>query len=399
MEIVQLKDLTDIYLGVTHTPEYVWDGVPFLSVKDISGGNIVFDNCKYISEEEYNSLSEGAKPKVGDMLFCRVGTIGKPIIIPEGTPKFGSFVSLGYLRNKDSSRCKLEYLKHWMNSKSFFQQVQSNVKGASQVNLNTGWLSKFEVPLPELNDQCHIVEILNKCEEVINIRNLELYKLDELIKARFVEMFGDPVINPYGLPMMTLGELSELITKGASPSWQGFSYTDDNSQTLFVTSENVREGYLDLSSPKYIEDGFNEKQKRSMIYKGDFLINIVGASIGRAAQFNLDCKANMNQAAALVRVNDDRIRDKYLLIYLNSEKAQHMYNSMKSDTGRANLSLQDINDLSIMIPPVDKQIEYELFVEQVDKSKVIEVFITFIINRRRVWDWLRLQAQNQCGGL
>ena len=52
-----------------------------------------------------------------------------------------------------------------------------------------------------------------------------------------------------------------------------------------------------------------------------------------------------------------------------------------------------------MIPPVDKQIEYELFVEQVDKSKVIEVFITFIINRRRVWDWLRLQAQNQCGGL
>ena len=183
-------------------------------------------------------------------------------------------------------------------------------------------------------------------------------------------MFGDPVINPYGLPMMTLGELSELITKGASPSWQGFSYTDDNSQTLFVTSENVREGYLDLSSPKYIEDGFNEKQKRSMIHKGDFLINIVGASIGRAAQFNLDCKANMNQAAALVRVNDDRIRDKYLLIYLNSEKAQHMYNSMKSDTGRANLSLQDINDLSIMIPPVDKQIEYELFVEQVDKSKV-----------------------------
>ena len=197
--------------------------------------------------------------------------------------------------------------------------------------------------------------------------------------------------------MMTLGELSELITKGASPSWQGFSYTDDNSQTLFVTSENVREGYLDLSSPKYIEDGFNEKQKRSMIYKGDFLINIVGASIGRAAQFNLDCKANMNQAAALVRVNDDRIRDKYLLIYLNSEKAQHMYNSMKSDTGRANLSLQDINDLSIMIPPVDKQIEYELFVEQVDKSKVIVGYIEFII-RRKIWVWLILQVQNPFGG-
>ena len=253
-----------------------------------------------------------------------------------------------------------------------FRSQVANItkKSVNQASFAVNDLKQLKIDVPEMNRQNQIVEILNKTNELIGKRQQELDTLDELIKARFVEMFGDPVINPYRLPMMTLGELSELITKGASPSWQGFSYTDDNSQTLFVTSENVREGYLDLSSPKYIEDGFNEKQKRSMIHKGDFLINIVGASIGRAAQFNLDCKANMNQAAALVRVNDDRIRDKYLLIYLNSEKAQHMYNSMKSDTGRANLSLQDINDLSIMIPPVDKQIEYELFVEQVDKSKV-----------------------------
>ncbi len=182
-------------------------------------------------------------------------------------------------------------------------------------------------------------------------------------------MFGDPVTNPKGLPIVALGELSKLITKGASPSWQGFSYTDDSSQTIFVTSENVREGYIDLSSPKYIEDGFNEKQKRSVIHKGDFLINIVGASIGRAAQFNLDCKANMNQAAALVRVNDSRVRDKYLLTYLNSDRAQRMYDSMKSDTGRANLSLQDISDLLILLPNVEQQIEFEMFANQVDKSK------------------------------
>ena len=144
---------------------------------------------------------------------------------------------------------------------------------------------------------------------------------------------------------MVFRYLSPVISNKSQFS---FSYTKKgSSQTLFVTSENVREGYIDLSLPKYIEDGFNEKQKRSIIQKGDFLINIVGASIGRAAQFNLKCKANMNQAAALVRVNDKRIRDKYLLIYLNSDKAQMMYNSMKSDTGRANLSLQDIGNLSI----------------------------------------------------
>ncbi|MBE5834829.1 MAG: hypothetical protein E7309_09330 [Butyrivibrio sp.] len=192
---VKLKELVDIFLGVTHTPEYVFDGVPFLSVKDISDGEISFDDCKYISQEEYDSLSEGAKPKVGDMLFCRVGTLGKPIIIPEGTPLFGSFVSLGYLRNKDANRCDMNYLRYWMYSNSFWQQVNANVKGASQVNLNTGWLSKFNVVLPEMEQQKYRIATLDQCNMIIRKRKQQIEELDNLIKARFIELFGDPIKN------------------------------------------------------------------------------------------------------------------------------------------------------------------------------------------------------------
>ena len=251
-----------------------------------------------------------------------------------------------------------------------FYNTEGLVNGATRQKLTQSAVRKMKIPKLNIDVQRNIVKEIKYVKSIIAIRGKQLEKLSLLVRARFVEMFGDPISNPYELPVVKLGELSELITKGASPSWQGFSYTDDSSQTLFVTSENVREGFFDLSSPKYIEDGFNDKQKRSMIHKGDFLINIVGASIGRAAQFNLECKANMNQASALVRINDNRIIDKYLLVYLNSDKAQHMYDYMKSDTGRANLSLQDINDLTIMLPPLDKQIEYETFVQQVDKSKV-----------------------------
>lgn len=264
------------------------------------------------------------------------------------------------LRSKDNNA----------NYKYLYYALKSAKIPDTGYNRHFKWLKKIQINYPDNNRQEKIVQIFDKASDIIKNRESEISALDELIKARFIEMFGDPVTNPYSLPIVTLGELSELITKGASPSWQGFSYTDDSTQTLFVTSENVRAGYMDLSSPKYIEDSFNDKQKRSVIHKGDFLINIVGASIGRAAQFHLDCKANMNQAAALVRVNDYRIRDKYLLIYLNSERAQRMYDSMKSDTGRANLSLQDISDLSILLPSIEQQIEFEIFVTQVDKSKV-----------------------------
>ena len=244
------------------------------------------------------------------------------------------------------------------------------------------WLSTTSqktVELPVIEEQKNIVSKLDKILEVIDNQNKQLELLDEAIKARFVEMFGDPIENPYSFPILKLGELSELITKGASPSWQGYSYTEDSTQILFVTSENVREGYMDFSSIKYVEDAFNEKQKRSMIKKGDYLINIVGASIGRAAQFDMDCKANMNQAAALVRIKDNTVLDNYLLYYLNSDKAQMMYNSMKSDTGRANLSLQDIANLEILVPDLTLQVKFASFVKEIDKSRLLSNHSLFLI--------------------
>ena len=102
LPVARLSEVTDISLGLTHTPTYVSEGKPFLSVRDISSGIIDFSNCHYITDREFNSLPNGAKPREGDILFCRVGTIGKPVVIPKGTPEFGTFVSVGYLRKKDN---------------------------------------------------------------------------------------------------------------------------------------------------------------------------------------------------------------------------------------------------------------------------------------------------------
>lgn len=148
------------------------------------------------------------------MLFCRVGTLGKPIIIPEGTPLFGTFVSLGYLRNRNSDRCDLNYLKYWMYSNSFWKQVNANVKGASQVNLNTGWLSKFDIDLPGIAEQRYRISVLDKCKAVIEKREAELAALDNLIKARFVEMFGTLDTPTQAFEKATLKELCNKITDG-----------------------------------------------------------------------------------------------------------------------------------------------------------------------------------------
>ena len=338
------------------------DGYQYTYLDRFGKRKYIYDTKEYLSKKAVNESGIKIIPANTVIMSFKL-SIGKTAITAEDMYSNEAIMAF---HDKHIVEIIPEYIFYLFKYKNWDDGSNKAVMGKT---LNKAILSEVEIDICSIEEQRKIVNVLDKIMNLISARKKELSYLDTFTKARFVEMFGDPVINSKNLPVVTLGELSELITKGASPCWQGFSYTDDSSQTLFITSENIREGYIDLSSPKYIEDGFNEKQRRSVIRKGDFLINIVGASIGRAAQFNLDCKANMNQAAALVRVKDNRIKNKYLLIYLNSDRAKHMYDSMKSDTGRANLSLQDISDLNILLPAVDKQIEFENFVAQVDKSK------------------------------
>lgn len=378
--MAKLIDITGKALsGEWGSDDETGDGIPVLRTTNFTNEGVVNYNDVVTRLITKKNIDEKYLRR-GDIIIEKSGgsdkfPVGRVIYFDgdENTYLFNNFTGLLRVKNHEVWYPKYVFYSLFANYKRGGTRTFEN-KTTGLHNLKTDdFVSRYEVSEIGINEQISICNKLDKLFGIIKLREHELQILDDLIKARFVEMFGDSVTNPKGLPIVTLGELSELITKGASPSWQGFSYTDDSSQTIFVTSENVREGYIDLSFPKYIEDGFNEKQKKSVLHRGDFLINIVGASIGRAAQFNLDCKANMNQAAALVRVNDSRVRDKYLLTYLNSDRAQRMYDSMKSDTGRANLSLQDISDLLILLPNVEQQIEFEIFVKQVDKSKVIKL--------------------------
>ena len=188
LNVGKLSDIADIYLGLTHTPTYVEQGKPFLSVRDISSGVIDFSNCHYITEEEFDSLPNGARPQVGDMLFCRVGTIGKPVIIPENTPEFGTFVSVGYLRKK--ANVNNYYLKSWMENDYFMRQVYDNVAGASQINLNTGWLKNFRILIPSLELQEQFAAFVEQVDKSKLAIQKSLEKLEILKKSLMQQYFG-----------------------------------------------------------------------------------------------------------------------------------------------------------------------------------------------------------------
>ena len=231
----RLGALEEINLGFTYRPEYTNDGVYFLSVKDISGGKIDFSESKKVSKKTFDNASYGSKPKKGDILFGRVGTIGKPQIISEDIP-FCIFVSLGFLRDHLNILNK-EYICSWMNSYLFEEQVKLKVKGTAQINLNTGWLKNFYIPLPPIDEQNKItlkIEELEKNIELIEKSKKKIEKLKELLKSKIIDM-------------AIKGELTKQLP------------TDEPASKLI---KNILE-----EKRKLMEEGKIKKENLSVIYK------------------------------------------------------------------------------------------------------------------------------------
>ena len=163
---------------------------------------------------------------------------------------------------------------------------------------------------------------------------------------------------PYELPRgwewVRLGELTQVITKGSSPNWQGIQYVNEGEGILFITSENVGNYDILLEKRKFVESKFNEIEPRSILQKQDILMNIVGASIGRTAIFNLDVIANINQAVTIIRLIP-LVDHEYFLHFFNSSICIGYMYDKQVENARPNLSMGNITLFNIPLPPIFEQ--------------------------------------------
>ncbi|WP_036667132.1 restriction endonuclease subunit S [Paenibacillus sp. UNC217MF] len=366
-EKVKLGDICEIERGGSPRPidNYITEnenGVNWIKIGDTT------EDSMFITETKQKILPEGMKKsryvQPGDFLLTNSMSFGRPYIL-----KIDGCIHDGWLVLRDKNNYfHKEYLYYALSSKSTYNRFKLLAVGGVVNNLNSKIVKEVEVSLPPLGVQKQIAQNLDTVSELLDLRKKELEELDRLIKSVFYDMFGDPVTNDKGWEVKKLQDITSLITKGSSPNWQGIEYVDDPTQVLFVTSENVRETYLDLSKPKFLEDRFNDIQSRSILEKGDILLNIVGASIGRATIFDLDVRANINQAVALVRCLESECLT-YICYYLNSPKAKVMYSNMQVDVARANLSLRNVNELQILYPPLALQNQFASIVTKIEEQK------------------------------
>ena len=239
-------------------------------------------------------------------------------------------------------------------------------------NIKKSDLGKFEFEF-DTNEhkQNEIVATLSRVETVIACRKRELELLDDLIKARFVEMFGDPVTNPLGWEEHRLDEYIDYLTSG-SRGWAQYFVDEENE--LFITIKNVKNNHITLDNIQYIEAPDNKEAERTKVKAGDLLISIT-ADLGRTGVVDTDIAekgAYINQHLSLVRLDKIRVNPLYVSYFLETEGGKMQFETKNQNGVKAGLNFDAIKSLKILVPPLDMQESYLDFVKQVDKSKFID---------------------------
>ena len=197
MKNYKLKDITDVITcGVAKRPQYVDNGVMFLSSQNVKSDKIILSKYNMISEEDYEKLTKINKPEKGDILYTRVGSFGEAAVV-DFDEKFAVYVSLTLIKPK-KDLINNRYLMHYLNSPKVKEYAMNNTRGIGVQNLNVDTVRDFDIILPDLKTQKKIVEVLDKAQELIDKRKEQIEVLDALVKSRFIEMFGDPIGNTKG---------------------------------------------------------------------------------------------------------------------------------------------------------------------------------------------------------
>ena len=356
--------------------EFVDEGIPFIRGNNMIDGEIVDEDMYHITEEKHGILLKG-HVQPGDVLITTRGNIGQVAIVPERHNDSNINAQIVLLRvNKEELYNR--YLLWALQSHKAKEQYLSLQTGTALKQLPVGKLEQVKIKCVDLKSQFQIAEILDKAYQIIKSRKNELIALDDLIKARFVELFGDAVANPMHWPVKKLKDLSVQINSGNTPKGGSENYVEEG--ITFFRSQNVWKDRLEMDDIAYIDAETHASMKRSSLKHGDILmtktgrINTENSSLGRAALYmGEDDMANVNGHVYFIRLKPE-VNNKFVLRILVSPEYRDLIRSVcVGGIDKRQLNKEHIEDFPIICPPTDIVDRFIDFVEQVDKSKVMEI--------------------------
>ena len=358
MGYVKLKDVCTINMGQSPSSDSYNEnghGVPFFQ------GNADFGERYPVTRKWCSAPTKMAAPE--DILISVRAPIGAMNYVKEECCIGRGLAALTPNRAKVSP----EYIFWLLKGKN--EELNSKGTGSTFKAIGRNILEETLVPDISLEKQTECSIILEKVYRVILSRKQQLQKLDELVKARFVELFGDPKINPNKYPVCQLSEHIAFLTSG-SRGWA--QYCADDGTEWFITIRNVKDCHIETDNMQPINAPDNAEAKRTRVQEGDLLISIT-ADLGRTGVVTKEIAehgAYINQHLTCIRLKQDVLNPLYVAYFMESPAGKEQFESKNQSAVKAGLNFNSINSLRLMVPPLEDQNAFVNFVERTDKSKV-----------------------------
>ena len=364
MEFKKLGELCSIVSGGTPSRSKVefWNQgtIPWIKIGNLKG-KYVNEADEFITQEGLNGSSAKLLPK-GTVLYTIFATLGEVGILEIEACTNQAIAGLSI---NDSKQLTTDYLYYFLKSKKTY--VNDIGRGVAQNNINMSILRNFDIPVPNLIKQKEIVSILDKVSFILNKRSKELQLLDELVKVRFVELFGTYPANEFGWEDKKIRDVVNEVRYGSSRK----ATDGTNGKYPYLRMNNITyDGELDLTDIKTIDIPDDEVPKCS-VHKGDVLFNRTNSKelVGKTCVYNKDEMMILAGFIVRVRVNE-KVLPEFLSAFMNAYFTKKKLLEMcKTAIGQANINAQELQNMGIYIPPIKLQNEFVIFKNQVDKSK------------------------------
>lgn len=369
---VQLSEVAELITkGTTPTTigfEFQEQGVNFLKIEcfDENGG-FIKSKVGHISEE-CNEKLKRSQLKEGDLLFSIAGAIGRVAIVTKEMLPANTNQALAIIRIVNE-QIYLPYIRLILTSPIVIEQFERKKQGVAQLNLSLKDINEISIPLPSKEKQIELADLFKKVVNIIYKKKEELLALDDLVRGRFVEMFGDPVVNSKGWIESSLSEKLNVLG--------GYAFKSDQFDEIdgipVLRIGNINAGYFKPVNMVYWKE--DKSLERYAMYPGDLVMSLTG-TVGKDDYGNVCILGNdykmyyLNQRNAKLEIKDG-IDKYYLSQLLKFEPMKKRLTGISRGVRQANISNKDILNLVVPVPPIELQNQFAAFVHQINKSGLI----------------------------
>ena len=352
---MRIKDICSSVTDGSHNPPQgiINSDYMMLSSKNIFDDEITFEEPRFLSEEDFERENRRTKISEGDVLLTIVGTVGRTAVVDSNMPAFTLQRSVAVLHPRKDI-CSGRFLMYALRGKRSY--IENRAKGVAQKGIYLGEVANIDIHIPDITEQALIIDKLDKVCNIIRFRQQELADLDDLIKVRFVESFGDRYVNDKNWDTTKLGE-SISFNNGKAHE----QVVDENGEYILVTSRAIASDFEDVRRTNTL---------LFPLHKNDIVMVMSdvpnGKALAKCQLIDSNDKYTLNQR--ICSFANYEYNPIFLLHLLN----RHPYFlSFNDGNGQTNLRKNDILECELIVPPMELQEQFADFVHQVDKSKVV----------------------------